>query len=80
MQKYVAPTRLDCEPLGTVWEHLTDHPTGMLYIQVSDTVEQPEWIAFGDILASTFREKAFDKAFIKAQIKNYNDKREPTNR
>jgi len=75
MQKYVAPTRLDCEPMGTVWEHLTDHPTGTLYIQVSDQDGHPEWIAFGDLLASTFREKAFDKAFIKTQIKSYQEKK-----
>jgi hypothetical protein len=69
--KYVAPTRLDCEPVGTVWEHITDGPLGPLYIQICDNPETPEWLSLGDLLASTFRDKALDKTFIKTQIKNY---------
>ena len=75
MQKYVAPTRLDFAPCGSVWEHLTDFPQGTLYIQISDNPEQPEWLSLGDLLATTFREKVTDTNFIKTQIKQYRDKK-----
>lgn len=74
--KVVAPTRLDFEPMGTIWEHVLDQPLKYnIYIQISDNTESPEWISFGDLLTETFREKVGDEKFMKDQIKKYRDLR-----
>ena len=73
IEKFAPPTRLDCEPMASVWEHRTDFPQGILYIQISDNPEAPEWVPLGDLLSETLRDKAFEGKFIVEQIKKYKE-------
>ncbi len=72
VEKYSTPTRLDKEPYGTIWSHLTETGEPDYYIQVGKEKENPQWIAYGDFLIKIFKEYITNDRFIGRSLKLYN--------
>lgn len=56
LDRYVPPTRFECQPYGTIWvvnEESEDEYT--YYIQISRIEDQPEWITAAELFDRMYK-------------------------
>ena len=62
--RYTHPSRYDFEPYGSIWKAFGDNDEYVLYIQVSDSPEEPKWIRISHFLEIAFHEFISSSDFI----------------
>lgn len=56
LDRYVPPTRFECQPYGTIWvvnEESANEYT--YYIQISHIEDQPDWITVAELLNRLYK-------------------------
>jgi len=56
LDRYVPPTRFECQPYGTIWvvnEESANEYT--YYIQISRIEDQPDWITVAELLNRLYK-------------------------
>jgi hypothetical protein len=70
MTKHTSPTKWDKAPYTTIWR-IEDPSSPMIFIQMSDDIENPNWVPMADIMVKAFDRFYSDESFIEDCIKLY---------
>jgi len=76
--KYSAPTKFCYEPYGQVWKQLHDNEEYSLYVQVSESQEDPCWITMGQFLEKSFHDSLSDEKFIQNCLSVFKENQKDT--
>jgi hypothetical protein len=71
--KYSAPTKWDPAPYTTIWRIKNDADADLIFMQMSEDWENPNWIPMADIMVKAFNRFYTDATFIDECIALYKE-------
>jgi hypothetical protein len=70
VMKYSSPTKFDKAPYSTIWRNKFDDHCDA-FIQVSEILDEPNWINMGTFLEKAFKEQLESEYFIEECLIKY---------